>query len=83
MPQRKKQSFEKALERLEHIAEQLESGELNLDQTVRYLEEGMELATFCTKKLQEAEEKIAKLIKKEDGFELKPFSVNKEADREE
>ena len=83
MPQRKKQSFEKALERLEHIAEQLESGELNLDQTVRYLEEGMELAAFCTNKLEEAQEKIGKLIKKRERFELEQFSVKKEADREE
>jgi exodeoxyribonuclease VII small subunit len=82
VPQRKKQSFEKALGRLEEIAEQLESGELDLDKTVKLLEEGMELARFCTGKLEEVEKKITQLVKKDGGYTLKPIKLEADEERE-
>ena len=50
--------FEKALSELEKIVEQLESGELALDEALKRYEEGVKLSRICTKKLTEAEKKI-------------------------
>jgi len=56
--------FESALVRLEEITEQLESGEANLDDSLALYSEGIEIAGFCNKKLNEAEKKI-KIIKEQ------------------
>ncbi|PIQ86445.1 MAG: exodeoxyribonuclease VII small subunit [Candidatus Omnitrophica bacterium CG11_big_fil_rev_8_21_14_0_20_45_26] len=50
--------FEKAVANLEKIVEELESGELDLDQALKRYEEGVKLSRACTKKLAEAEKKI-------------------------
>ena len=50
--------FEKALEQLEKIVEDLESGNLSLDDALKKYEEGVKLARLCTQKLQQAENKI-------------------------
>ena len=67
-------NFEKSMERLEQIIEDLESGNLGLDESIKVFEEGVELSKKCHKKLTEAETKVKQLIKNEDGeFELKLF----------
>lgn len=63
-------SFEEAFTRLEKIADQLESGELSLDASIKAFEEGMELIRICTNQLDDAEEKLKKLVKTDDGFQL-------------
>jgi len=66
--------FEKAMERLEQIIDDLESGKLGLDDSIKVFEEGVDLAKKCHKKLTEAETKVKQLIKNEDGeFELNLF----------
>ena len=50
--------FEKSLSRLEEITQQLESGELSLDDSLGMFEEGIKLSRFCEKKLTEAEQKL-------------------------
>ncbi len=59
--------FEEALARLEAIVAQLERGELSLEDSMAKFEEGMKLNKLCQAKLKEAEQKIEKLIRKEDG----------------
>jgi exodeoxyribonuclease VII small subunit len=59
--------FEEALARLEAIVAQLERGELSLEDSMAKFEEGMKLNKLCQTKLKEAEQKIEKLIRKEDG----------------
>ena len=69
----RKFDFEKALEQLEKIVSDLESGELTLDESIRAFEKGVELSRLCQKKLEAAEERVKKLIEKTDGeidFEL-------------
>lgn len=67
-------SFEKALEKLEKIVEELETGDLALDDSIKKYEEGIKLAQACQKKLDKAKEKIETLVKKDDGtFQKKPF----------
>lgn len=58
--------FESAVKRLEELTDQLESGELQLEQSIELYGEGLELAGFCNEKLTEAEKKI-KLINSENG----------------
>jgi exodeoxyribonuclease VII small subunit len=66
--------FEKAMERLEEIIADLESGNLGLDESIKVFEEGVELSKKCHKKLTEAETKVKQLIKNENGeFELTLF----------
>ncbi len=63
----KKMSFEEALERLEKIVDQLESGEITLDKSIEAFEEGQKLVTFCLKQLEQAESKVKKLTRGDDG----------------
>lgn len=65
--------FEKSLERLETIVEEMESGELPLEQMMKHFEEGSRLVTLCSAKLTEVEQKIEKLVKKGDGLGTEPF----------
>ncbi len=75
----KKNSFEKALNRLEEIVNKLESGELSLDESLKIFQEGIELSRFCTKKLQEAETKVKKLAKDSSGkFKLEDLKLEEE-----
>lgn len=60
-------SFEDKMKKLEEIANELEKGELNLDESVSKFEEGMKLSKECSKMLEKAEKKITMLIKDEDG----------------
>jgi exodeoxyribonuclease VII small subunit len=76
----KKKSFEAALNRLEKIVSEMEEGELSLDEMLKKFGEGMKLAQFCSKKLDEAEKKIEVLVKKEDGaFETEEFVPSEDA----
>lgn len=56
-------NFEIAIRSLEQIVQELEKGDLNLDESVKKFEEGMALSRKCTKILEEAEKKITILIK--------------------
>lgn len=68
---KKKQSFEEALKRLEQIVTDLESGEITLEESIKSFEEGGELVKFCMKQLDEAEKRVKKLEKDENGqFQL-------------
>ncbi len=62
-------NFEEAMKKLEMIAQELEKGDLDLDQSVQKFEEGMALSKKCNDILQKAEKRITILIQ-EDG-ELK------------
>ncbi len=67
--------FEQALARLEEIVRQLEQGEARLDDALLLFEEGVKLARYCNKKLDEAEAKIEIMLA---GDELKTLEVGEE-----
>ena len=72
-------NFEEAMQRLEEITQGLEKGDLSLEDSMEIFEEGMKLAKFCTKKLEEAEKKVTRLIKEGEGkFSQQPFEVEEE-----
>ena len=62
-------NFEKALDELESIVEDLESGDLSLENSLKSFEKGIKLARQCQDQLSQAELQVQKLIE-EDG-ELK------------
>lgn len=73
--------FEEAMERLENIVEDLERGDLSLDESLRIFEEGMKLVSFCSKKLEEAEQKVTMLIKDQSGkLSQQPFDAGEKED---
>ncbi len=70
----KEMTFEEAYRRLESIVESLEKGESSLEEALNAFEEGMKLAQFCAEKLSQAEARLKKLIKTENGtFHLEPL----------
>lgn len=62
-------NFEDAMKQLENIANELEKGNLTLDESVKKFEEGMNLSKKCNDFLNSAEKKITMLIN--DGDEIK------------
>ena len=62
-------NFEENMEQLEKIVQELENGKLNLDDSIKKFEEGMELSKKCNDILEKAEKKITVLIK--DGEKIK------------
>ena len=59
--------FEVALEELESVVEQLESGDLSLEDALTAFERGVGLVKYCNQKLNEVESKIELLIKDKEG----------------
>ena len=68
-----KKSFEDSIEKLESLVENLESGDLTLDESIKKFEEGIKLYKSCKDLLSESEQKIKVLtdsLKEEDFPEL-------------
>jgi exodeoxyribonuclease VII small subunit len=59
--------FETAMKRLEDIVNELEKGELDIDKSLEIFEEGIKMSRICSKKLNEAEQKIEKLTRDQKG----------------
>ena len=62
-------SYEAALQELEQLAAQLESGQLPLDQLMSSYQRGAELLKYCRGKLEAIEQQISVI----DGEQLKPW----------
>ena len=63
-----KKTFENAMETLENIVQELESGDLALEKAMHRFEEGIKLSKFCSDKLDETEKKITLLTGNADGI---------------
>jgi len=69
----KKKSFEDALEKLEKITRDLEEGDISLEDSLKYFDEGVKLAEYCNSKLNDAQKKVEILLKKNGTREPVPF----------
>ena len=70
-----KKTFEQAMGQLEKIVQELESGNLTLEQALKKYEEGVHLSKFCNQKLDETEKRIHILMEDENGDIIKtPFA---------
>jgi exodeoxyribonuclease VII small subunit len=79
-PENKK--FEIALQELEAVVEQLQSGELSLDDALGAFEKGVGLAKCCNQRLTEAESRVELLMRDRAGnFQLKALLA--ESDEED
>ncbi len=66
--------FEAALARLEEIVQELEKGDVPLEQSLKLFEEGIKLSRVCNKRLEEAERKVEILLKDKNGhIKAEPF----------
>src|ERR1700742_1288430 len=59
--------FESALNRLEEIVEQMESGKMMLEELIVRYEEGMKLVKVCQERLARAEQKIEIITRNNAG----------------
>jgi exodeoxyribonuclease VII small subunit len=74
--------FEEALKKLEKIVEDLEQGDLSLDEALKKYQDGIELSRLCSARLESAKKKIDVLAKNKKGdFELKPVDEDADAQR--
>ena len=69
MAGKKKMTFESALARLDEIVRAMENGQAMLDESLSLYEEGIQLIQFCSKALDDAEQKV-KILQKGDAGEL-------------
>lgn len=86
MPKKKTAAFnfETAVEGLETIVEQMEEGDLSLEQAMLEFEKGVKITRECQQALQQAEQKVKVLIEKQGEFELANFVTDEdEFDNEE
>jgi exodeoxyribonuclease VII small subunit len=59
--------FEPSFRKLERIVGRLESDSLDLEESLKLYEEGVALSRFCSKVLEQAEKKVQKLARDENG----------------
>lgn len=66
-------NFEEQMESLENIVQELEKGELSLEDSVTKFEEGIKISKECNKTLEEAEKKITILVSKDGEMKEENF----------
>lgn len=62
-------TFEIALHELESIVKELESGNVELETAIDKYTEAMKLAKFCSEKLNEATQKVNKILTEDNELE--------------
>jgi exodeoxyribonuclease VII small subunit len=65
--------FEQQLSDLEDLVKSLESGELNLEESLKSFERGIAVARDCQAALKQAEQKVEVLMRKGDELISEPF----------
>ena len=69
----KLKDFEKSLQHLEKIVNQMETGELGLEESLEQFEKGIKLAKNCQDTLANAEMRVEQLIEKNGLQQTVPF----------
>jgi len=64
MPAKKSVNLEKALSELEKLVEEMEQGNLSLEESLKRFEKGIALTSDCQETLQKAELKVQELMEK-------------------
>lgn len=80
MPKAKKIDFEASLGQLEQMVEQMEDGELSLEESLKAFEQGVKLTRECQQALQEAEQKVQLLSEQSGDLVATPFSELEDAE---
>ena len=64
------------MSQLEELVEDMEQGDLPLEDALKHFEKGISLATDCQQALTKAEQKITQLIEKNGELLEKPFEID-------
>jgi exodeoxyribonuclease VII small subunit len=67
-------TFEDALNQLEEIVDQLESGDVPLEKAIEAFQQGMKLSKLCHQKLEQVERKIEKLVQEGEEWITEPLA---------
>lgn len=65
--------FEESMQELEKLVEQMELGDISLDESLKAFERGIKLTRACQQALQDAEQKVQILLEKNGQQNLEPF----------
>ena len=71
-------SFEAAIEELDGLVDQLENGDLALDDAMKKFERGISLARAGQSKLNDAEQRVSILLQNDENAELSDFNPQPE-----
>lgn len=66
----KSTDFESTIAELENLVDEMEHGDISLEDSLKKFERGIELTRSCQKALQEAEQKVKMLVEKNSGDKL-------------
>ena len=69
----KELQFEDMMKKLDEIVEQLESGQMPLEESLKKYEDGIKLLRLCRKRLDETKRKVEILVKKGNKLIAEPF----------
>ncbi len=75
---KKENTFEELMEKLEDITTKLEKETLSLDESVKLFEEGMNISKECNEKLENAEKRISILINNDGNIKEENFNIDQE-----
>jgi exodeoxyribonuclease VII small subunit len=71
--------FEDCLQRLEQIVDELEKGNVPLEQALKLFEEGLQLSSSCRRELDEAEGKVEILLRQNGKLQPEPYETAERA----
>jgi exodeoxyribonuclease VII small subunit len=70
--------FEECLQKLESIVDELEKGNVPLEQALKLFEQGIELSNTCRKELEEAEGRVEILLRQNGKLQAESFEPSAE-----
>ena len=78
MPRRSKKQpdFETALTELEELVQQMEQGDISLEESLKLFERGVTLTRDCQKSLKDAEQKVQILLEKTEQAQAEDFETD-------
>lgn len=75
--------FEKALNELESLVEQMEQGDMGLEESLKAFERGIVLTRSCQQALKEAEQKVRILLERDGKTDIEPLDDAEESIEEQ
>ena len=75
--------FEKALNELESLVEQMEQGDMGLEESLKAFERGIVLTRSCQQALKETEQKVRILLERDGKTDIEPLDDAEESIEEQ
>lgn len=73
-------NFEQSLNKLETLVNQMEQGDMTLEESLKAFEEGIGLTRECQTRLSDAEQKVQQLIEEQGELQAVPFTASNDID---